>query len=566
MQTTKNSKLFYKGNKKLRNSGVEFEYTDYHIEEIRKCKESAVYFIRNYCKIISVDEGLVPFNLWPFQEKLVEICLSNRKVIAMLPRQMGKSTTICCLLLWNVIFNDYYKVAILSNRSRAAKSVLKRIKVAYECLPFWLQHGIKIWNTGDIELENSSSIVADATSGSAARGDSFSAILLDEFAHVERGMQKEFFQSVYPTVSSGKTTKTWIISTPNGMEQFYKMYTDAEKRQLHPEKFTTDEINQGFVPFRAFWNDHPNRDEAWRRGELMNMTEDMFDQEYNCNFLSSPNTLIDPLILRQIEIKDPETKSFLNDQRVRVYEQPVKEGKYVSLVDIGEGVGKDSSVISVINVTESSNFKQVAIYQSNTISILELPKVAQVLSQYYNYAHILIENNSLGSQVGEILHSTLKYENLIRTYSDEQRGQILTFGYGKKKSRIGYRVTTGNKLGNCKTLKSLVESKKLKIYDFDTFSELTTFTYNGHSYSAEEGTNDDCVMTLVLFAWLVTQREFEDMFGSSAYKELQEDQSNEEIMMPAPSGMILSDRYDPDTTFVQDGCVWSTDTFIWNNK
>lgn len=556
-KTKNNPRLYYKGNKKLRNSGVEYEYTEGQIEEIKKCSEDAKYFIREYCKIINVDDGLVPFDLWPFQEKLVDLCISNRKVIAMLPRQMGKSTTICCLLLWHIIFNDYFKVAILSNRSKSAKGVLKRIKLAYENLPYWMQHGILEWNAGNIELENKSSIVADSTSGSAARGDSFSAILLDEFSHVERGMQEDFFKSAYPTVSSGKTTKTWIISTPNGMEMFYDMYTKAEKRMLNP---SADHTNS-FVPFRAYWYDHPHRDEEWKNAELENMTLEMFNQEYDCEFLSSPNTLIDPTVLKGIEVKDP-LRIWSKQINLKIYEEPVQGRSYIACVDIAEGVGKDSSVVSVIDITESSNFRQVAVYRDNKISVLELPQKAATIASFYNEAHILIENNSLGSHVGEILHTTIKYPNLIRTYQDEQRGVILTQGYGKKKSKIGYKTTAGNKLGNCKALKSLIEGKKLHIWDWNTFSEFTTFVYNGSSYSAEEKTNDDCVMSLVLFAWLVTQREFEDMFGSSPHKELAETMEDEEVVVPS-SGIVFPDNYNKEEMFVADGCVWTTGKFPW---
>jgi len=213
----------YLGNPKLKSSNVPVEFTEEQLSEYLRCHNDPVYFISKYVKIIHVDHGLVDFNLYPFQENMVRTFHDNRFVICKMPRQSGKSTTIIAFFLHYILFNENVQVGILANKGSLARELLDRLKLSYENLPIWMQQGILAWNKGNIELENGSKVLAAATSSSAVRGSSFNIIFLDEFAHVPKELAEEFFTSVYPTISSGQTTKVFIVSTPLGLNQFYKI-------------------------------------------------------------------------------------------------------------------------------------------------------------------------------------------------------------------------------------------------------------------------------------------------------------------------------------------------------
>ena len=226
-------------------------------------------------KIVHVDEGLIPFSLYPYQKKLITTISDNRNVIVKTGRQVGKSTTTLGWLLHYVLFNQSKTVGILANKAATARELLGRIQIAYQHLPKFLQQGLKEWNKGSLELENVSKIFASSTSSSAIRGFSFSCILLDEFAHVQRHIADEFIRSVYPTISSGKETKVIIVSTPNGFNMFYKYWNDAE------------EGTNDFTPFKVHWSSVPDRDKVWKDKIQSTIGEDAFRQEYEAEFLGS---------------------------------------------------------------------------------------------------------------------------------------------------------------------------------------------------------------------------------------------------------------------------------------
>ena len=220
----------YLGNANLKAAGIELEFTKEQVSEYVKCAKNPDYFIREYVKVVSLDKGLVPFDLYSYQEDLVNTIHGNRFIIAKLPRQSGKSTTIVSYILHYVLFNQNMNVAILANKQATAREILSRLKMAYEYLPLWLQQGIIEWNKGSIELENGSKIIASSTSASAIRGGSFNLIFLDEFAHVPNNIAEEFFSSVYPTITSGQTTKVLMVSTPNGLNLFYYFWKNANRQ------------------------------------------------------------------------------------------------------------------------------------------------------------------------------------------------------------------------------------------------------------------------------------------------------------------------------------------------
>ena len=506
----------YLGNPNLKNSNVELEFSPQQVKELVKCATDPKHFIENYVQIVHVDHGLVPFKLYDYQEEMIKIFHNNRFVISKLPRQSGKSTTIISYLLHYIIFNENVAVAILANKGNTARELLGRMQMSFEHLPSWLQQGVTVWNKGNVELENGSKILAAATSSSAVRGSAFNIIFLDEFAHVDPpSLAEEFFNSVYPTISSGNTTKVFIVSTPYGMNKFYKMWIDAE------------EGRNTYIPFSVNWSDVPGRDEAWKKTTIDNTSERQWRQEFECEFLGSTNTLIEPSKLRNMPYKPPIRKQ----KELDVYVEPQEGHAYCTLVDTASGVGQDYSTFTIIDVSDIP-YKVVAKYRNNEISPIIFPNIIEQISSQYNKSWCLIETNGNGMQVGDILYYDLEYENTILT-SPNKGGQEVSGGF-KKNSRIGLITSKHVKRTGCTTIKELIEKDHLIIEDFDIISELMTFAEKGATFQAEEGYHDDLVMTLVLFGWLVNQRYFKEITDSDIRKKLleQQERMNDEDSLP----------------------------------
>lgn len=506
----------YLGNPRLKRSNVKVEYTQEQILEFVKCSQDIVHFVRTYCKIVNVDKGLVNFDLWKFQEKMVLKFDSNRFVICKMPRQVGKTTTVAAYLLWKVLFTSDYNVAILANKDRQAREILSRIQLMFEHLPKWLQMGVSEWNKGNIELENGSKILASATSSSAIRGGSFNLVYLDEFAFVPTNIQEEFFASVYPTISSGQTSKVLITSTPNGMNLFYKLWMDSVEGRNFYERVD------------VHWSDIPGRDDKWRQETISNTSEDQFRQEYECEFLGSANTLVHPNKLRMLAFKRP-IKT--NDLGFKMYQEPEKGVIYSIVVDTSRGAGADYSAFIVVNVS-TFPYRVVATFRNNLISPLVYPNIIHDTAKMYNNALILVETNDIGQQVADIIHYDLEYENLLVSANNGRSGQSLSGGFATT-THYGIRTTQQVKRIGCATLKTLIESDKLIIEDYDTIYELSRFTLKGKSYEAEEG-NDDLVMCCVLFSWLTTQPYLKELTDLDIRKKIveQNERMLEEEMLP----------------------------------
>lgn len=543
MATTDN--LGYRDNPLLKKVGVVYEYTQEEIDEYIKCSQDPIHFIMNYIKIVNVDEGLVPFRMWDFQKTMVNTFKDNRFVIMKMPRQVGKTTTTVGYLLWHTIFQDNQNVAILANKGSLARDILAKYQLAYENLPTWLQQGIITWNKGNVELENGSKVIAASTTSSAIRGGSFNLVFLDEFAFVPNNIAVEFFNSVYPVISSGKTSKIIIVSTPNGMNLFYKMWMDAI------------EGRSTYKALEIHWSMVPGRDEAWKEQTIKNTSEEQFRQEFETEFLGSSNTLINGRKLQMLHHKDPISKFMDMD----IFEHPIKENSegsvldhmYVISVDVSDGKNLDFSTFSVIDVS-STPYKQVAKYRNSTISPILYPTIIYNAARYYNNAYILIEINN-NPQIADILHGDLEYENILKVVTGNKKAQQISAGFGRG-VQLGVRMTPLVKRVGCTNLKTLIETDKLMINDFDTISELTTFVAGRSSFEADDGANDDMVMTLVTFAWLTTQKYFKDIVSHDLRKQLQLSefsQVDEEIL---PVGE-LNDGMDAPFV-VEDGDVWVT--------
>ena len=529
----------YLGNPNLKKANTAHEFTQEQIIEFVKCKEDPVYFAKNYLKIVSLDHGLVPFSLYDFQEKLIERFHKNRFNICKMPRQTGKSTTCVAYLLHYAVFNDNVNIAILANKASTARDLLGRLQLAYENLPSWMQQGIISWNKGSLELENGSKISSNSTSSSAVRGGSYNVIFLDEFAFIPNHIADDFFASVYPTITSGQSTKVIIVSTPRGMNHFYRMWHDSERGKNE------------YIPTDVHWSEVPGRDEEWKEQTIANTSEEQFKIEFECEFLGSINTLIAPSKLRNLVYEEPKTRNAGLD----IYEEPKPERNYIITVDVARGLGNDYSAFIVFDITEFP-YRTVAKYKNNEIKPMLFPNIINDVAKAYNESYLLIEVNDIGDQVASIIQYDLEYENVLMCSMRGRNGQIVGSGFSGKKSQLGVRTTAAVKKLGCSNLKTLVEDDKILTQDYDIISELTTFSQKHNSFEAEEGCNDDLAMCLVIFAWLVAQDYFKEMTDNDVRKRIYEEQKNQIEQDMAPFGFI-SDGLDEMTFTDDEGDTWS---------
>ena len=513
----------YQNNPNLPNEQYRHSFTKAELDEYIKCADDPVYFAKKYIKIINVDRGLIPFAMWDFQERMLQTFHDNRFSICKLPRQVGKSTTSVAYILHQVLFNENFVVAILANRAPTARELLQKLKLAFEYLPMFLKQGIKEWNKGSIYLANGSRVLADSTSGSSVRGFSFNLIFLDEFAFVPNNIAEEFFNSTYPTISSGKTSKVVIVSTPNGMNLFYKMWQKAV------DKTST------YIPIEIHWSMVPGRDEAWAAETIRNTSQRQFDQEFGCEFLGSSNTLINGAKLASLHWKEPVARNECMD----IFEEPIPKHTYVLCADVAEGQGLDYSTFSIFDVTEIP-YRQVAKYRNNEISPMLLPAVIYSAARKYNEAFVLIEINSIGLQVADILHYELNYENLLKFQLKGKQGNQWSGGFaaGKNKLAFGLKISNQSKMIGCANLKTLIENDKLILADEDTITELFSFSADKKTFKAEEGSNDDLAMTCVHFGWLTAQKLFKETVSNDIRYALQKEISYLQDVENVPFGFI----------------------------
>jgi hypothetical protein len=533
----------YLGNPLLKKANTPIEFTQDQIIEFVKCKNDPVYFAENYVKIVNVDRGLIPFEMYEFQKKLIRNFHNNRFNICKMPRQTGKSTTVVSYLLHYAIFNDNSKIAILANKASTARDLLGRLQTAYENLPKWLQQGVLAWNKGSLEIENGSSIVAASTSASAVRGGSYNIIFLDEFAFIPNNIADQFFASVYPTISSGNSTKVIMVSTPHGMNHFYRYWHDAERGK---NKYIATEVH---------WTEVPGRDDKWKADTIANTSEQQFRVEFECEFLGSVDTLISPNKLRNMVYEDPITRSGGLD----VYEKPNSDGDYVITVDVARGVSIDYSAFIVVDITTFPH-KIVAKYRNNEIKPMLFPNIIHETAIAYNNAFVLCEVNDVGDQVASILQYDLEYQNLLMCSMRGRAGQIVGQGFSGKKTQLGIKMSKTVKKVGCLNLKTIIENDKLIFNDYEVISELTTFIQRSNSFEAEEGCNDDLAMCLVIYAWLVAQDYFKELTDQDVRKRLYDDQRDQIEQDMSPFGFIVDGR-ESNSEVDADGDVWHLDEY-----
>ena len=534
----------YLGNPNLKKANVSVEFTQEQLLEYVACREDPVYFAKQHVKIVSLDEGLTPFKPYDFQEKLIKNFHEKRFNICKMPRQTGKSTTCISYLLHYLLFNDSVNIGILANKAATARELLGRLQTAYENVPKWMQQGVLSWNRGSLELENGSKILAASTSASAVRGMSFNILFLDEFAFVPNHIADSFFASVYPTITSGKSTKVIMVSTPHGMNHFYRYWHDAERGKNE------------YTPTDVHWSEVPGRDDKWKQQTIANTSEQQFKVEFECEFLGSVDTLIAPSKLRNLVYENPTTSNAGLD----VYTEPEKKHDYVITVDVARGVEKDYSAFVVVDITEFPH-QVVAKYRSNDIKPMLFPSIIYEIATKYNQAFILCEVNDIGDQVAAIINYDLEYENLLMCSMRGRAGQVVGQGFSGKKTQLGVKMSKTVKKVGALNLKTIIESDKLLFKDYEILSELTTFIQKSNSFEAEEGCNDDLAMCLVIYAWLVAQDYFKELTDQDVRKRLYEEQKNQIEQDMAPFGFVSDGLEDQESFTDNEGNRWHTDEY-----
>ena len=532
----------YLGNPNLKKANVAQEWTEEEIKEYAKCMKDPIYFIQEYIRIVSLDEGLVSFKMYDFQKEMVGTFHNNRFTICKLPRQSGKSTTIIAYLLHYVLFNPTVNVAILANKAATARDLLGRLQLAYEHLPKWLQQGVMSWNKGSLELENGSKILASSTSASAVRGGSYNIIFLDEFAYVPANVAEQFFSSVYPTISSGKTTKVMIVSTPHGMNMFYKLWVDAEEQR------------NSYIPIEVHWSEVPGRDDAWKAETIKNTSESQFNTEFECEFLGSIDTLITPAKLKILTYRQPIQSNAGLDIHIR----PKENHTYMVTADVSRGTSNDYSAFLVFDVSEMP-YRIVAKYRDNEIKPLVFPQKIYDLARVYNQAFVLIEVNDIGEGVANAMQFDLEYDNLVMASMRGRAGQVMGGGFSGGRAQLGVRTTKAVKKMGCSNLKQLVEDNKLIVEDYEVINELSTFIVKGQSFEADEGCNDDLVSCLFIFAWATDQQYFKELTDNDIRQTMMREQQDALEQDMAPFGFVVNGLEDENIGEMVDeyGTKWS---------
>lgn len=534
------TELSYHGNPNLKPIGYEHDFTKEQLEEFVKCEQDPIYFIENYCQIVTLDKGLQPFKLYDCQKKKVDFIMNNRKTILMEGRQQGKTVTAAACIVHYSVFNADKNIAIMANKTSAAREVLSRYQIMYENLPIWMQQGVKTWNKGDVDLENGSRVFTSATTASGIRGKSVNWLYIDEAAIIPNNIADEFFASVYPTISAGETTKILLTSTPLGYNHFWKFWNESEKG--------TNGFENMFIPHTEI----PGRDDAWVEEQFKLLGEVKFNQEVLCDFLGSTNTLISGKSLSTMSSTDPVYKK----DGLEIYEEPKEDKYYVIAADTARGIGGDFSAFIVIDITEMP-FRVVGKYRDNKISPLLYPDFINKVAKDYNGAYVLLETNDIGQQVVDILHQELEYENIFSTVQEKTK-QYVSPGFGKQ-STLGVRTSKAVKRQGCLALKSLIEEQKFLIFDADCISELSTFVEKHGSFAADEGYHDDLAMCMVLFAWLSTNTFFKDLTNVDIRDNLYNSQMRMIENDLTPFGLVVNGQ-EPEAE-VMDGDYW-----IWADE
>ena len=540
----------YRGSSTLKKSNVKIDWTPEIVQELVRCSQDPIYFAENHMKIVNVDKGLITIPLYDYQKDIITSVLNERFTVAECSRQSGKTTSITVFVLWYIIFNPNKTVAILANKAETAREILSRIQLAYEHLPKWLQQGVVEWNKGSFELENGSRVLAAATSSNNIRGYAINLLIIDEAAFIDGW--DEFFTSVFPTISSGNSTKLVLVSTVNGLNHFYKITSLARQGKNNYKLIS--------VP----WQRVPGRDEQWKQRTLaaMNFDHDRFAQEFENQYLGSSGTLIAGWKLQQLTAQIP----IVDHNGLAMYHKPEKQRIYCGVADVSRGKGLDYCALQIIDCTEMP-YKQVLQYRSNMITPGDFAELINRVGRQYNDCYIIVEVNDIGQQVAETLYFDYEYPSLLFTESAGKQGKRITQQYKSQQATDrGIRTTKAVKSIGCSMIKLLIEQDQLIINDSETITELSTFSKHNNTYQAEQGCHDDLVMCLVLFGWLTEQKFFKEITEINTLIQLRELSSQQIEQDMVPFGFIddgnqqASDYYEPND---RDNWIVTDSNFTW---
>mgnify|MGYP000178535606 FL=1 len=545
----------YRGSSALKKVNTIIEWTPELIEEYIQCSQDPFYFAERHMSIINVDRGKIKIKLYDYQREIIQSALDNRRTVAECARQSGKTTAITVFVLWYILFNKDKTVAILANKAETAREILSRIQLAYENLPKWLQQGVVEWNKGKFELENGSRVIAGATTSSNFRGYAINMLIIDEAAFIEGW--EDFFTSVFPTITSGVTTKIVLISTVNGLNHFWEI------TKLARLKDTEDHKNwNGYHLISVPWTRVPGRDEKWHKETLagLNFNHERFSQEYENRYLGSSGTLIAGW---KLETMNPVLPIVPKSAGISMWEHPIPGHMYIGVADVSRGKLLDYSTLQMIDVTQMP-YRQVLTFRDNMTTPGDFAEIISVIGKKFNHAAIMIEINDIGGQTADALYFDYEYENVLFTENAGKMGKRITASYTMGKTDRGIRTTKTVKGTGCALLKLLIEQDQLLISDKETIYELSTFSRKNDTYKAEEGKHDDLVMPLVLFAWLTQTKFFKDVTDLNTIVALR-DHSDEQIMNElTPFGFI--DDGQQDVAEVHQNDVWinvSQDTYLF---
>lgn len=481
----------------IKKAHAQTRYTIEEVTHLEKCMDMVygpLYFAKNFIKIQHPVRGSIPFEPYSYQERLIHAYHNNKQCIAMLPRQMGKTTCAVAYLLWYTMFVPDVQVLIAAHKYEGARDIMDRYRYAYENLPDFVRAGVYSYNRNTIEYDNGSRIQATTTTENTGRGKSLSLIYCDEFAFVQPPEKaKEFWTALSPTLATGG--KAIITSTPNSDEdQFAMIWTEANKRFDEYGNETELGVN-GFFPFFAPWNEHPDRDEAWAKLERAKIGEERFRREFDCEFLIFDETLINSVKLVELTGIDPS----MTMGQTRWYKDINPRATYLVALDPSLGTGGDYGAIQVYEMPEMI---QVAEWHHNTTPVQQQVKVMREILKYIHergeekgaapQIYYSVENNSLGESA-LIVISDIGEENFHGLFLSEpiRKGHV-------RKFRKGFNTTHRTKISACSQLKNMIETNKMTIHSKPMISELKTYVASGLGFKAKTGEHDDLVSSTLL--------------------------------------------------------------------
>jgi hypothetical protein len=467
-------------------------YTQQQIDEFRQCADPVtgpMYFMDNFFYIQHPTQGRMLYHPYAYQRRLIETYHNHRFSISMMPRQTGKSTSAAGYLLWYAMFRPDSTILVAAHKYTGSQEIMQRIRYAYESVPDHIRAGAVDYNKGSLTFDNGSRIVSATTTENTGRGMSISLLYADEFAFVRPTIATEFWTSISPTLATGG--KAIITSTPNSDEDQFALLWKGANRMEDEYGNPTDVGQNGFRAYRAFWNEHPDRDETWAQQQRAALGTDRFRREHDCEFIINDETLIAPAKLIDLQGREPEYKT----GEVRWYKKPEKDRIYVVGLDPSLGTGGDPAAIQVF---EANSTEQVAEWRHNRTDI---PTQVRILSNIIQHIYDItrddkviyytVENNSIGEAA---LISIAEYgEENIRGYFLSEPG-----GSSGRRFRKGFNTTHKPKLAACAKLKHLVESNRMRVHSRSLISEFKTFVAAGTSYAAKQGETDDLVMATLL--------------------------------------------------------------------